>query len=69
MAASNISNSFYTEKKKIPTIMSSWAVTIVYVGGMFMVMSTFSYIWRRRKAGNFFILEFFFIVSVLLTNL
>lgn len=31
---------------------SSWVVTVIYVGGMLIVMSTFSYIWRRRKAGN-----------------
>ncbi|CAJ0835745.1 16346_t:CDS:2 [Entrophospora sp. SA101] len=30
--------------------MSSWIITVTYVGGMLVVMSTFSYIWRRRKA-------------------
>jgi len=30
--------------------LSSWVVSVVYVGGMLFVMSTFSYIWRRRKA-------------------
>ncbi|CAG8564340.1 11045_t:CDS:2, partial [Scutellospora calospora] len=32
--------------------MSSWLMAITYVGGMLIVMSTFSFIWRRRKAAT-----------------
>ncbi|CAI2179140.1 338_t:CDS:2 [Funneliformis geosporum] len=39
--------------------MSSWLVTVVYVGGMLMVMSLFSYIWRRRKAASAMLVPWF----------
>ncbi|CAG8477651.1 5166_t:CDS:2 [Paraglomus brasilianum] len=39
--------------------MSSLVVAVVYVGGCLLVMSTFSYFWRRRKAGKFSLLSYY----------
>ncbi|KAF0415735.1 Sec62/63 complex, subunit Sec66 [Gigaspora margarita] len=32
--------------------MSSWVMAITYIGGMLLVMSAFSFIWRRRKTAT-----------------